>query len=99
VEAVEAPEHHSFPRCHHEPFAVRIGVDAQRHFDALRHESPKRESDRPRESASAVTLTRHRYAPQILDVAEGLNYLHASYTIHGDLKGVGVFFGPSKCGF
>ncbi|KAF9779779.1 kinase-like domain-containing protein [Thelephora terrestris] len=26
----------------------------------------------------------------LLDVAEGLNYLHASYTIHGDLKGPNI---------
>lgn len=25
-------------------------------------------------------------------MAEGLNYLHANYTIHGDLKGVSTFF-------
>jgi serine/threonine protein kinase len=31
-----------------------------------------------------------------LDVAEGLNYLHASYTIHGDLKGVGAHSGSSR---
>ena len=27
---------------------------------------------------------------ELLDVAEGLAYLHAKHTIHGDLKGVGV---------
>ena len=26
---------------------------------------------------------------KLLDVAEGLNYLHATHTTHGDLKGVG----------
>ena len=38
---------------------------------------------------SAVGLARYRHRPKLLDVAEGLNYLHTSYTIHGDLKGAG----------
>ena len=33
---------------------------------------------------------------QLLDVAEGLEYLHASYTIHGDLKGVGALSRSSR---
>jgi len=28
-----------------------------------------------------------------LDIAEGLNYLHANHTIHGNLNGAGVLFG------
>ena len=28
----------------------------------------------------------------MLDVAEGLNYLHANDVVHGNLKGVGIFF-------
>ena len=34
-------------------------------------------------TACLITLS-----PKLLDVAEGLNYLHANYTIRGDLKGV-----------
>ena len=29
---------------------------------------------------------------ELLDVAEGLTFLHENYTAHGDLKGVGIFF-------
>lgn len=39
---------------------------------------------------SAIRFGWYRYRPKLLDVAEGLNYLHTSYTIHGDLKGVGT---------
>lgn len=31
----------------------------------------------------------------LLDVAEGLHYLHASYTIHGDLKGPNILVGSN----
>ena len=39
---------------------------------------------------SVATLHWYRYRRKLLDVAEGLNYLHTSYTIHGDLKGAGT---------
>ena len=39
---------------------------------------------------SAIGLDRYRRRPKLLDVAEGLNYLHMSCTIHGDLKGAGA---------
>jgi len=42
---------------------------------------------------SAVRLDRCRHCPKLLDVAEGLNYLHTSHTIHGDLKGAGTSLG------
>ena len=37
-----------------------------------------------------IRLGQYRYPPKLLDVAEGLNYLHTSHTIHGDLKGAGA---------
>ena len=44
----------------------------------------------------AIRLDRCRRRPKLLDVAEGLNYLHMSYTIHGDLKGAGARSGPNE---
>jgi len=32
------------------------------------------------------------YVLKLMDVAEGLGYLHANRTTHGDLSGAGVFF-------
>ena len=40
-------------------------------------------------SLSSVISTRLTFFSKLLDVAEGLNYLHANHTTHGDLKGVG----------
>jgi serine/threonine protein kinase len=45
---------------------------------------------------SAIGLDRYPYRPKLLDVAEGLNYLHTSYTIHGDLKGAGALSGSCQ---
>ena len=90
METVETSEHRSFPRYHNRASAVCFRVDAQRHSDPLRHKKSRRESDRSRQfflrDPAQQSLTSP--PPQLLDVAEGLNFLHASYTIHGDLKGV-----------
>jgi hypothetical protein len=37
-----------------------------------------------------IRLGQYRYPLKLLDVAEGLSYLHMSHTIHGDLKGAGA---------
>jgi serine/threonine protein kinase len=97
VETIETPKRPAFPRCHPRAVTVRIRVDAQRHFDKLRLKKSQREPDRPCESFfTAITLNQHKPSPQLLDVAEGLNYLHASHTIHGDLKGVSALSGSSR---
>ena len=36
-----------------------------------------------------VTALLDQFSSKLLDVAEGLAYLHSKYTTHGDLKGVG----------
>ena len=44
---------------------------------------------------SSISLpSTNRHLSQLLDVVEGLNFLHTTYTIHGDLKGVGASLGP-----
>ena len=36
------------------------------------------------------------FSSKLLDIAEGLAYLHANHTTHGDLKGVGAHSQPSS---
>lgn len=33
---------------------------------------------------------------KLLDIAEGLNYLHVSHVVHGNLSGVGISFGSFR---
>ena len=45
---------------------------------------------------SVTTLDQRRdYPMKVLDVAEGLDYLHANHIIHGNLNGAGGFLGRS----
>ena len=93
MEAIETPECRPFSWCHEHAVAICVRVDAERNFDELREEESRRESDRTGESFSPQKdLDQYRHLPKLLDVAEGLNYLHTSYTIHGDLKGAGVLY-------
>jgi len=50
----------------------------------------------PGESFLHNETPQYRHLPKLLDVAEGLNYLHTSHTIHGDLKGAGASLGRAK---
>ena len=45
-------------------------------------------------SLSFIEITPHliKPSPKLLDIAEGLTFLHVNYTTHGDLKGVGAFY-------
>ena len=45
---------------------------------------------------STITTNQHKLSFQLLDVAEGLNYLHVNYMIHGDFKGVGALSKSSQ---
>jgi len=91
VETVKAPKCCPFPWCYKQTFTICVGVDAEWHFNALRQEQSRRRPDRPSEPfprnwSQPVPTVSYK----LLDVAEGLNYLHMSYTMHGDLKGVGA---------
>ena len=39
-----------------------------------------------------ITALPVQFSSKLLDIAEGLAYLHAEHTTHGDLKGVGAHF-------
>jgi hypothetical protein len=96
VETAKAPEHRPFHRRHNRSFTNCLGVDAERNSDRVRREKSRRESDRPGESFPTTALDRLRDLPELLDVAKGLNYLHANRTTHGDLNGAGIFFRPFR---
>ena len=93
MEKVKAPEHCPFHWCHNKSFASCLGVDAERKSDGVRREKSRCESYRPGESSPVITLYRYRNPPKLLDVAEGLGYLHANNNIHGNLNGASIFFG------
>ena len=93
VEEVEAPKHRSFHRRHNGPFANCLGADVKWNSDGVHRGKSGRESDRPGKSFLVFVLDRQRYSFKLLDVAEGLDYLHANHAIHGNLNGVGLFVG------
>ena len=93
LEKVETSEHHPFHRCYDRPLTNHLGVDTGRNSDGVRREESRRASDPPSEPFHVIVLDRYPYPPELSDVSEGLSYLHANNVIHGNLNGVGVFFG------
>ena len=94
MEKFKAPEHHPFCWSYNRSIANRLGVDVERNSDGVPREKSGCESDQSGESFLVIALDRQRHPVKVLDVAEGLEYLHANYTIHGNLNGVDIFIGP-----
>ena len=92
VEKTKAPEHRPFHRRHNKLFAYCLGVDAKQNFAGVHQEKPRCKAGQPGESPPVIALDRELDSPKLLDVAEGLRYLHANHITHGNLKGVGIFF-------
>lgn len=96
METVKTSERCPFPWRYKHTFAICVRVDAKRNFNELREEESGREPYQPSESFLIIKPSQHRHLSKLLDVAEGLNYLHTSHTIHGDLKGAGASLGRVK---
>ena len=94
MERVETPEY-CFPhRCHNKAFATCIGVDAEWKSERISQQESGCRSDWPGEFFPPEhRFTDSTFLPKLSDVAEGLAYLHARHTTHGDLKGVIAFPG------
>jgi len=92
LEKVKTPEHRPLHRRYDRSFANYLGVDAEQDPDGVHSKKSGRESDRPGESLRVIALYREREPPKLLDVAEGLHYLHVNNITHGSLKAVGIFF-------
>jgi len=96
VEAVKTPERCPFPWCYERPITICVRVDGKRDFNTLREGKSGCEPYQPGESFIHDMSPQSRHLPKLLDVAEGLNYLHTSHTIHGDLKGAGASLGRAN---
>ena len=92
VEKAQSPEHRSLRRRYDGPLANRHKADAERNSHRVYRGKSGCESYQPCASFLVIALDRYRYPSKLLDIAEGLGYLHENHATHGNLKGVGVFF-------
>ena len=97
MEKVETPKSSSFHWGCGRTSANRVGVDSEWDSDEVHREESQCGSDQSREFLLHQShLIDNTDVPKLLDVAEGLNYLHTNHTVHGDLKGVSGFSGSSR---
>lgn len=92
MEKVETPQHRPFHWCDTKPFAVCVKVDEKWDYNRICQQKFRCESDCTGESFphDHCNMAGDFTFVKLLDVAEGLTYLHRKYVVHADLKGVGT---------
>ena len=94
LEKVKTPEHRPVHRCYDRSLANHLGMATERNVDGVHSEKSGHKSSQPCESPPVIVLDQYRDPAKLLDIAEGLGYLHANNITHGNLKGVGIFLEP-----
>ena len=97
LEKVETPEYRPFHWRYDGSFTNHLGVDTERNSIGVPRERSRCKSGRPSEPFPVIAFDRYPYPPKLSDISEGLDYLHANNVIHGNLNGVGIFFGLHRC--
>ena len=88
VEATDTPQHRPIQRRDYQPPPDCVGVDVWRRLDDSHQFEPGHKSGCTREPPCAPSLHFALIFHQLIDVANGIDYLHSYGVIHGDLKGV-----------
>ena len=94
METVNTFQHRPVHRCNFQPLPDCVRVDVGRKSHHLYQVEQKREQSHPCEPPLLPPPERGLAIQQLVDVAKGLDYLHQSDVVHGDLKGVSPL--PSK---
>ena len=88
VETTETSQYRPICGCNHRTLPNRVEMDAWRRFDDLHQFEHRCESDHSCKPAVVSIRWAVSVFRQLVDVANGLDYLHSYGVIHGDLKGV-----------
>ena len=90
METVKTRQRRPVYRCNFRPPPDCIGMDVGRGSDCSHKVEPAHEQDLPcKYSPYPPYPKKYGLIPQqLVDIAEGLNYLHECDVVHGDLKGV-----------
>lgn len=87
MEEVKTSEYRGFHWRYTRSFSNCLGMDAERNINGLRQRKSRRKPGWLSESSFRNQYLTDNIFFQLLDVAEGLDYLHTNHTTHGDLKG------------